>query len=116
VSDIQFWKKQVKNRTLINALRSHRERAIRFFGAADVFAENEMGLLQTLEAHEILATQTDILAANMNAQFKLAWSRLNDTSLEDADIDTKEMRFTVEHVEQMKQRAKERLAQALGKP
>jgi hypothetical protein len=65
--ELVFWQRRRDNGSLIAGLRSHRERAIRFFGAVAVLSENEKELYRTLEAHEIVSKSPDELLAQMKA-------------------------------------------------
>ena len=64
--ELFFWKKQAGSNALINAIRIHRERAIRFFGAVSVLSENEAELYRTLEAYTIIATSARDMQKKMN--------------------------------------------------
>ena len=64
--EVMFWRKHRDDGSLLQMVRAHRDRAIKFFGAFAVFGENELQLLRLLEAHEMLATSDEDLLVKLN--------------------------------------------------
>ncbi|MGO8701057.1 MAG: hypothetical protein ACLQVY_25475 [Limisphaerales bacterium] len=76
--DAAFWKRHASRGALIEATRSYREEAIRFFGAFDVLKEDESALILTLEARRIIMTPDRKLLLRMNRNLPEIILCLND--------------------------------------
>ena len=108
-AEIDFWEQHANRGALVAAIRTHVERARRFFGAT-VLQQNEGDLYRTLDAWRILQSSDEVLIARMRSQPRLV------------KIEPEEMRrsieeffeFTLEDVKSLKGDAEEHLKRICG--
>lgn len=105
VGEIHFWRNQVEDGCVMEALRKHRKRAERFFGVNAVQSEDEAEIYRTLEANELLTLPEKEIMSIMN--------RVPDSLIEDINnfapdvqIEIKKLpRFSSEDVKALKAQA-----------
>jgi len=68
--EIAFWQRHMETGSWVGAVRTYRERAIKFFGAEAVLREDEAALFRGLEAQTILARTDRELLVEMNRVLK----------------------------------------------
>jgi hypothetical protein len=113
--EINFWRLRADKGALISSVRTHRERAIRLFGAVAVLSENEASLLWILEAHEIVNDSDQELLEKLQRVFKETIAS-NTEGLSQTDIEMiKSCLATLDDVHRMKKKARELLRRATGR-
>ncbi len=103
--EIDFWQRQVDQGRIIHAVRSYRRRAIRFFGAPPVLAENLSQLYQIAEARKILAASDESLLAQMNRVPTSAAEELEGVTAEERRKLLERWRFTGKDIQDLKSKA-----------
>jgi hypothetical protein len=109
-----FWNKHAKARSLINSVRAYHERAIRFFGAVAVLAEDEGEFFRTLEARTILLTPNRDLLNKMNQTPKQVLKESVWLSQAEIKVIKKEAFFKPKDVAELKRKARQHLLSIKG--
>jgi hypothetical protein len=115
-TEILFWQEFAKQPSMLDAIKRHKDRAIRFFGSASVLNQDELSLRYTLDAYYVVATSDDDLLNIMNESKLKTISELPDLS--DSEVEKLKLDFlyTLDKIKLMKQRALQHIERKTGHP